>query len=306
MKPEKTIPFLCEKDWGGTRLRNFGKSLSSPHTGESWELSAHPNGECSVYGLPLSKAFAQYGQALAGRLAARGDFPLLIKLIDARETLSVQVHPDDALAEKLFGEPYGKTEAWVILDAPPGATLILGTDTDSSGMRAAIAEGHMDEHLKRIPVKAGDCIYIPAGTVHAIEKGILLYEVQQSSDRTFRLYAWGRDAALHIEESLLAMEIPVQGAGLIRPKQIPAKGGECLRLIECPAFTLDRLHVRHIMEETADGSRFYAYTALTPGELRHPECTIQYNMGDTILIPASAGRYTLHGGTLLKAYPTGD
>lgn len=300
MKPTKTVPFLCEKDWGGEGLKRFGKSLTSPKTGESWELSAHPNGQSMVYGQTLSQAVSAFGRNLTGE-GFTGDFPLLIKLLDAQENLSVQVHPDDAMARE-FGDPYGKTEAWVVLDAPPVAELILGVDCSPAQMEAAIQNGTMEEHLIRIPVQRGDCLFIPAGTVHALTQGIMVYEVQQSSDCTFRLYAWGRDAQLHIPQSLQAMAIPHPDAGKVTPTQIPMEEGICERLVSCSAFMLDRLTLQKPLTQATDGSRFYAYTAFSQGEMRHSEGTIPYGKGDTILVPADAGEYTLTGGQLLKAY----
>lgn len=299
MFPVKTRPYFCQKDWGGDRLRSlFGKPIPSPHTGESWEVSAHPSGECVVWGIPLSEAVRRYGRALLGDAGA--PFPLLIKLLDARENLSVQVHPDDALAARLEGQPYGKTEAWYILDAPKDAELILGTLCGPEELRAAAERGGIGPCLRRLPVRAGDTVFIPAGTVHALTAGIVVYEVQQSSDTTYRLYAWGRDAELHVDQSLAAMEIGPTGAGVVPPRTV-APGVE--RLVACDAFTLDRLTPGGGMEIAADPSRFACYTALAACRLDYPGGGIDCAAGDSVLVPASAPAHVLRGGALLRALP---
>lgn len=170
----KTQPFFSQKIWGH----------------EEWVVSAMPEGECTVNGKPLS--------SLTG-----ADFPLLVKVIQADETLSVQVHPDDSYAAAHSGVQ-GKTECWYILDAKQGAKLICGLNRKYSAdeLRRALHDGNIAGCLRCISVKAGDFIYIPAGTVHAICGGLRLLEVQQPSDTTFRLYDWGRGRETHIEESL--------------------------------------------------------------------------------------------------------
>ena len=300
MFPVKTVPYSCEKDWGGDRLRTlFDKDIPSEKTGESWEISAHPGGECSAWGMPLSQAVARYGNALLGD--APSPFPLLIKLLDARENLSVQVHPDDALALRLEGQPYGKTEAWYVLAAQPGAELIVGIDGTPEQIRAAAAAGRLDGCLRRIPVKARDAVYIPAGTVHALTAGIVVYEVQQSSDTTYRLYAWGRDDVLHIEQSIAALSIAPQDAGIVSARTI-APGIE--RLVDSFAFTLDRIQPGDGLIIPADPARFSCYTALTPCSIAFEGGKIDCAVGESVLCPASAGALLLKGGELLRALPS--
>lgn len=186
----------------GQRLRQADPLR--PHGRELGGLRA-PDGRLPLRGEDLPEWIDEYGAALCGT-EVQGEFPLLIKLIDAREWLSVQVHPDDAYAQHVEGDPYGKTEAWVVLDCDPGAQLIFGIDCDVETLRREIPEGRLEQHLKKVDVQVGDVLYIPAGTVHAIGANMLIYEVQQSSDRTYRLYAWGRNAELHIEKSLDVIE----------------------------------------------------------------------------------------------------
>ena len=240
LKPLFMEPYFNEKDWGGTRLaRVYGKQIPSEHTGESWEVSAHPMGLSACEGRTLPQWIEEYGEKLTGT-EVTGEFPLLIKLIDAREWLSVQVHPDDAYAQRVEGDPYGKTEAWVVLDCEPGAQLIFGIDCDVETLRSEIAQGRLEQHLKKVDVKPGDVLYIPAGTVHAIGANMLIYEVQQSSDRTYRLYAWGRNAQYAARFSV-GDRISLTGRLQSREYQKLLENGEYMtrNAYEVSAFTLE-------------------------------------------------------------------
>lgn len=301
LKPLFMEPYFNIKDWGGARLASvYGKRIPSDHTGESWEVSAHPMGVSRCEGKTLPEWIDEYGAALCGT-EVQGEFPLLIKLIDAREWLSVQVHPDDAYAQRVEGDPYGKTEAWVVLDCDPGAQLIFGIDCDVETLRREIPEGRLEQHLKKVDVQVGDVLYIPAGTVHAIGANMLIYEVQQSSDRTYRLYAWGRNAELHIEKSLDVID-PKQGGKPIAGVPIEVEGGLREMLILDPCFALERLTATGRMNLETDGTRFYAYTAVSEGKVVWAGGERAYRAGDSFLIPASLGKYALEGGVLYRSY----
>lgn len=176
----RTEPFVSEKVWGY----------------ENWIVSTHAHGQSLVEDKKLS--------AIVGN-----DYPLLIKVIQANDTLSVQVHPDDNYA-KLVENTFGKTECWYILDAEPNACLISGLNQEcsKSQMTTAIQQGNFGELLKKVPVKKGDFIFIPAGTVHAIQGGLRILEIQEPSDITYRLFDWGRPRELHIEKGI---EVTKQG-----------------------------------------------------------------------------------------------
>ena len=301
LKPLFMEPYFNEKDWGGTRLaRVYGKQIPSEHTGESWEVSAHPMGLSACEGKTLPQWIEEYGEKLTGT-EVTGEFPLLIKLIDAREWLSVQVHPDDVYAQRVEGDPYGKTEAWVVLDCEPGAQLIFGIDCDVEMLRSEIAQGRLEQHLKKVDVKPGDVLYIPAGTVHAIGANMLIYEVQQSSDRTYRLYAWGRNAQLHIDKSLDVID-PAQGGKPMQGVKLDVEGGTREIMVLDPCFALERITATGTMPLTTDGTRFYAYTAVSDGVVAWKGGEHAYRAGDSFLIPASLGKYTLNGGVLYKSY----
>ena len=301
LKPLFMEPYFNVKDWGGTRLESvYGKSIPSDHTGESWEVSAHPMGLSACEGKTLPELIAEYGDKLTGT-EVTGEFPLLIKLIDAREWLSVQVHPDDAYAQRVEGDPYGKTEAWVVLDCDPGAQLVFGIDCDNETLRSEIAAGRLDEHLVKVDVKVGDVLYIPAGTVHAIGANMLIYEVQQSSDRTYRLYAWGRNAELHIDKSIDVID-PKQGGKPMQGVKLAVEGGTREVMIVDPCFALERITASGRMPMSTDGTRFYAYTAVSAGKVIWEGGEKEYKAGESFLIPAALGSYALEGGVLYKSY----
>ena len=230
--------------WGGERLKTvFGKEISEVPTGESLEISCIPGLESrDDGGRKLTELIEEYGEAYVGRYAGKA-FPLLLKLIDAREPLSVQVHPDDAYAGENEGGKLGKTEAWLILDCPEGAELVYGIQpgTDPETLERACEQGStVAPLLRRVKVRPGDVCNIPAGTVHAIGAGILLYEIQQSSDVTYRFYDWdrvdqqGKRRELHIRKALDVTKLTFAP----EPKHWDEAPG-VTRMLEEPYFSLD-------------------------------------------------------------------
>ena len=201
--------------WAGKRLsEEYGKISEHDRISETWELSVRRDDEAVVLcgeaqGMKLSEYFDACGYACVTPTYKKGDrFPLLIKLIDADDTLSVQVHPDDEYARVNEGE-YGKTEMWYIVDALPGAQLVYGfKDYDKESFKQAVAEGTLEKHLNYVDVHKGDVFFIPSGCVHAIGAGILIAEIQQSSNVTYRVYDYNRRGAdgklrpLHVEKAL--------------------------------------------------------------------------------------------------------
>ena len=181
--------------WGGSALKEkFGKTTPDDITGESLEISALPGHESRVAngayrGRTLREIFDLWGAGLTGDCEA--EFPLMLKLLDARQPLSVQVHPDDVYAMKHEGK-LGKSEAWYILDADPGARIVYGIDSRGETLRDIVASGRLEECLHWVEVHPGDVFYIPSGTIHALGGGIRCYEIQQSSDVTYRFWDWGR------------------------------------------------------------------------------------------------------------------
>ena len=198
MTAVKLIPALKQTIWGGQRLKDVYDGKGMENIAESWVLSCHPAGESRIAegdfaGKTLQEVLAQNGRAVLGEKCPPGAFPLLIKLIDAADDLSVQVHPGDEYA-RLHENSFGKTECWYLLDAAEDAQLIFGMKDELTReqFRKAIEDNTLLSHVRRVKVHAGDVAYIPAGTLHAIGRGILLAEVQQSSDVTYRVYDYGR------------------------------------------------------------------------------------------------------------------
>ena len=203
---------MQEKIWGGTRLRDeFGYEIPSDHVGEYWAISAHPHGVSVVKngpyaGMGLDQLYTEHRELFGNR--PEPVFPLLTKILDANDWLSVQVHPDDAYGMEHEGE-LGKTECWYIIAADEGAEIIYGHHAQSKEeLRQMIEAKEWDDLLARVPVKAGDFFYVPSGTMHAIGSGILILETQQSSDTTYRVYDFDRKddqgnlRELHIEQSI--------------------------------------------------------------------------------------------------------
>ncbi|QNO14658.1 mannose-6-phosphate isomerase, class I [Alkalicella caledoniensis] len=207
-----------EKLWGGSKLSDyFGYQLQSHKTGECWAVSAHPNGDCPILnnkykGKTLSWLW-ENEKVIFGDLPGKR-FPLLTKLIDAKDDLSVQVHPDDNYAYKYEDGNLGKTECWYIVDCELGAELVLGHYAkDKEEMQEMIEKGLWDKLLRKVPIKPGDFFYIPAGTIHAIGKGTMILETQQSSDLTYRVYDYnrledGKLRKLHISKTLDVANAP--------------------------------------------------------------------------------------------------
>jgi mannose-6-phosphate isomerase len=220
--------------WGGRRLEeDLGKVLPTNDLyGESWEISDHSLHRSIVTAGPakgqtLRQLMETEREPLLGAAAARHPvFPWLLKFLDARDWLSVQVHPDDEAARKLWPGEAGKTEAWFVLDAEPGSKIYAGLlpGVDEAGLRQALAAGTIVECLHAIEPRPGDCLFLPAGTVHAVGGGVLLAEVQQTSDATFRLFDWdrrdseGKSRKLHVEEALASIDWQ---RGPVRPVRMP-------------------------------------------------------------------------------------
>ncbi len=243
--------------WGGTLLKErYGKGKELDIVAESWELSTHNDGLTLLPDGTSLRAYLQNNPAAGGNRVADGDLPLLVKLIDACKPLSVQVHPDDAYAARVGQR--GKTELWHVLDAAPDAYLYLGLSRPVSREELAerIAHNTVEEILKKVPVHKGESYYIPAGTLHAIGAGCLIYEVQQSSNLTYRVYDYGRLGAdgkprqLHIEDALA-----VTNRNLV--DTTPPKGKEADGIIvSCPYFTLREVAVAGAAEFSAPHNSF--------------------------------------------------
>ncbi len=242
-------PVLHEKIWGGTELRDqFGYAIPSDHTGECWAISGHPNGDCRVTnpefgGQTLGQLF-RTRRELFGNIP--GDvFPLLVKIIDARQDLSIQVHPDDAYAKVHENGSLGKTECWYVLDSKPGTTVIIGHNAGTrEEMRQMVAEGKWNQLLRQIPLRKGDFFQINPGCLHALKGGSLILETQQSSDVTYRFYDYdrlenGKKRELHIEKSLDVTTVPFVPDRTV-PETETVGDAEITHLVTCPFYSVYR------------------------------------------------------------------
>ncbi len=320
--PLKFKPVFKDYIWGGRNLEKFGKQLPPGKVAESWEISCHPNGESVVLngefaGLSLLGLIQKYGRELIGTALPDKDmvkFPLLIKLIDANDRLSVQVHPDDDYAFRHENGELGKNEMWHILSSKPGAKLIYGIrpGTTRESFEQAVEENRIEDCLNSVEVAPGDTFNIPAGLIHAIGEGIVLAEIQQNSDTTYRVFDYnrvdknGQPRPLHIEK---AKEVIDFNGSMCSEKAEGLKvkiDAHSIKkyLIANKYFAVELLEVKGSVLENADGNKFYIYV-LTEGEgsLKYDGGTISVVRGESLLIPASMGFYSLEGSfTALKTY----
>jgi len=294
--------------WGGDSLQTvFHKSIPDNRTGEALEISAVPGFESrDDNGAGLRDLMDRYGATMMGRYK---EFPLLLKLIDAREKLSVQIHPQDTYAFASEGK-LGKSEAWVVLRAQEGAHILYGMKPDAKLLEliaALEAEDDIEPLLNRVPVRAGDVFYIPCGMVHAIGEGVLLYEIQQSSDVTYRLWDYkrlnekGEKRELHIREALDVMDLSLSGI----KASLPARESRGIhRLLSVPAFTLDCACIVGEWPLAPYRESFRMLTALDALGLCWKEGEMKLAAGESLLLPANCPALWLNGaGRALIAAP---
>ncbi len=263
--PLRFRPVFRRYLWGGRRLQShLGKQIGDGDDyAESWEIVDRGADQSIVQygplaGQTLHQLVTDYSLALLGQQAGPPRFPLLFKFLDCNRVLSIQVHPDDARAAMLDPPDLGKTEAWVVMDAAPGSCIYAGLrpGIDRAALAAAIADGSLQDCLHAFKPSAGDCLFIPAGLVHALGAGLLVAEIQQSSDTTYRLFDWNRvdslgtPRQLHVAEALDCIRYDL-GPG--RP-QIPVATSDAARqrLVGCDKFVLDRLTLNHTDEVGGD------------------------------------------------------
>jgi len=304
-------PQYRERVWGGQRLRP-----ANPPIGEAWvaygpsRVAAGPESGQTLDELVKRAGQDLLGTAVAGRFGSR--FPILVKLLDCADWLSVQVHPNDAQARAMVGpSEFGKTEAWYFLETSPDARILAGVKPLVGGdeLAAAIREGRILDVAAEVPVQAGQAMLIPAGTIHALGPGLLLYEIQQSSDTTYRAYDWGRPQSdgrkLHIEESV-AVALPVGPEERTRPELGMATGVE--PAIASPYFDVElaRASATDPLVSDTRGLTFHILTAIDgAAELTCGEETARLARFDTCVVAAAAGQYRIRATgepvTLLRA-----
>ena len=291
--------------WGGTRLRERLGRTELPEgeiVAESWEVSDRDDGMSVVSNGPLKgktlrELLEAHGEDILGTGRTHARFPLLVKVLDAAKTLSVQVHPNDETAVQYGGE--AKTEMWYVLEADPGAVVYCGLQpgVTPEAFREAIEGNALEPLMKTIPVKAGDAIFVPGGRVHAIGSGCLLLEVQQNSNTTYRIYDWGRvgndgtPRALHIEKAL-EVTLWEDGADALTPAEPrpPLAGMRREKVMASPYFLLERLEVSEVSTLPADEESFQilfaidgAVTVSANGE------SVHLPRGASVLLPSAMG-----------------
>ncbi len=292
----RLTPACKDNLWGGNKLREYGKISDKDRIAESWELSFTTGGEATVDGRPMSEVFSR---EVWGTNASRFEFfPVLTKFIDAREKLSVQVHPSDDYALANEGQ-YGKTEMWYVVDADEGAGLYMGLKrkcTPEEFLRK-VEDGTVEELLDFKSVSRGDVYFIPSGTIHAIGAGVLIYEIQQNSTLTYRLFDYmrrdkdGNLRELHVDKAMLVSNLDVYD---VPPRD--EKNGNIIG--ECEYFTTEKYKLNFTtMELDVDSSSFLALTCVGGEGTVEGE---RLSLGDTFFIPAGAGRITVTGGEELE------
>lgn len=306
----KLKPVFKDYLWGGTKLRDeFGFNSDLEKLAEGWMLSCHKDGENTIEngelaGKRLSEIVAENPDFLGENGKRFEYFPILIKLIDAKDDLSVQVHPDNDYALRVEKE-YGKTECWYILGCEDGAELIYGFNRDltQEEFRRKIADNTFLETVNRVKVKKGDLFFIEAGTLHAIGKGILLAEIQQNSNTTYRVYDYGRVGAdgktreLHVDKAIdvTSCTPPIRSASP-EGEEIRYEGYSKQLLTKCDLFNVTKISLNGDFSDTADKSSFVS-VLVTDGDCEIDNMKIR--KGDSLFIPAGYGEFTVSGNSEL-------
>lgn len=314
MEPMLLSPAGKDYLWGGTRLKTeFEKEFPFTTLAETWECSIHPDGPSTVKngtyaGWSLADVLKVHPEFLGKRVS--GKLPVLVKLIDANLDLSIQVHPDDAYA-RIHENDNGKTEMWYVLDAKPGAVLVHGFahNITAAQLRQAIETDTLSKHLQYVPVKKGDVFFIPPGTIHAIGAGVLLAEVQENSNVTYRVYDYNRRdkdgglRPLHFEKAVEVMNMQAGSDVRQRPKLTHYYPG-CSREIlgRCEFFELEKIQVTKGFSFSVSGNSFQILLCVEGnGGLETPEerRPLRFKKGDCVFLPANTGRCHVLGETAL-------
>lgn len=302
-------PKVTSAIWGGGALVHRFHKPGDPQArlGESWECwdeNRVANG--ALAGTTLAELRAQLRDGLMGPIDPARTFPVLTKIIDAREPLSVQVHPDDAYAQRVEHQPNGKTECWYVLDCEPGAELVLGwtRDTSREEYERRVADGTLGDILRRVPVRSGDVFYLPAGTLHAIGAGIRIFETQQASDLTYRIFDWNRVGAdgkpreLHVAKAADVLDYRATLPGAVKTLSYEADGVVHALLIAEPRFAVEHVTIARRDAYVETDGRPLTITAMGA----HLRVDVDASEGallepwQTVVTPACAARIALVPG----------
>ncbi len=322
--PLKFKPIYKEKIWGGQNLKKYLNKDIEPdkQIGEAWEVSDHfednsivINGE--LKGKSLHELLTEYKRELLGtkpdaRFLER--FPLLIKFIDANDKLSVQVHPNDKYANENENGEFGKTEMWYIVYAEPGAKLIAGLKKGITKEKfiELLNNNNLEEALNYVDIKTGDAIYIPAGRVHAIMPGIVINEIQQNSDVTYRVYDWGRvgmdgkPRELHVEKSLDVINFNDYNIEKLQFEELKVNNNSVFKIVDSEFFKVEKLVIRGNMKIENNGESFFSFSVIDGnGFIVWENEKLPVVKGESFLIPASLSEFTIESDNelvLIKSY----
>lgn len=297
-EPIKLLPAFKDYLWGGTRLKtDYNKHSSLDILAESWELSAHKDGQSVVAtGKNAGMSFGEYiktNDVIGRKTKAFDFFPILIKFIDAKDNLSVQVHPDDEYSLKNNGE-YGKTEMWYVMESEPGASLYFGFNRTitKNEFKQRLEENTLLEVLNKVPVKKGDVFFIKSGTVHAIGKGIMICEIQQNSNTTYRVYDYnrrdkdGNTRPLHIDRALEVSDL-TPPSPTVFPENV---------LASCKYFTVEKYEISGSFDITVTEDCFKSVIVLSgSGKLCTGSNELPFRKGDSLFLPAGSGKSEIIG-----------
>ncbi|MBM7572550.1 mannose-6-phosphate isomerase, class I [Aquibacillus albus] len=301
-------PVFQERIWGGKKLSTeFGYEIPYEHTGEAWVISAHPNGPSEIINGPLNgktlaDAWQQNGELFNKKEKSSDEaYPLLVKILDANDDLSVQVHPDDTYAREVENQPYGKTECWYVLSAEEGAEIIYGHHARSTEeLKQMVDSGQWDDLLRRIPAKTGDFIYVPSGTIHAIGKGIVILETQQSSDITYRVYDYDRTDAqgntreLHLDSAVEVTTVPFEQIAINQEEQTIG-GLVSKKLVKEKYFTVYHWQLNGEANQTLYNDFLQVSVVEGEAELTIGNNSFSIKKGDHFILPATISDYQLNG-----------
>ena len=310
MYPIRFENIYYNKIWGGRDFENFRDNMPEGEIGESWDIACHPNGigivaNGELKGKRFDEIISEFGHDLVGSKVSTEKFPLLVKLINSKEKLSVQVHPGDEYAKRVENE-FGKTEAWYVVDAKPGAKLIVGTkNCNKATFAKAIEEGKSEDYLNVIEVKKGDCFLINSGLVHAICEGLIIAEIQQNSDVTYRVYDYGRAREIHVEKSLDVINFDLAAENLSNHEVVEFEGFSKINFCENEYFGMQKFNIKKEWTDCSNEEKFFILTCVDgKGTIEGKEFSEEIKMGDSYLIPAKLGNYSVKGELeVIKSYP---
>lgn len=307
MYPIKFKSLYYDKVWGGRDLENFRSDIPEGNIGESWDIACHNNGTGIVEngefkGMSFKELLEKHGDEIMGNYNKEEKFPLLVKLINSKEKLSVQVHPGDEYAKINEGDN-GKTEAWYVIDAKEGASLIVGTkNCTKEEFENAIKNNEVEKYLNKIEVKKGDCFLINSGLVHAICEGVIIAEIQQNSDVTYRVYDYGRPREIHVKKALDVIDLNLKAENL-RERENLGDVTKGLLLCENEYFGIIKYKINDEID-LEENERFAIITVVDgEGVIVGKDYKETLKKGDSYLIPANIGQYKIQGNiTFLKSY----